>query len=48
MMLTAFNHHLKSKGIKIGPSTIMDTTLISAPSSTKNEKGEPAAIRRKT
>jgi IS5 family transposase len=47
MMLTAFNDHLKSKGIKIGTGTIMDTTWISAPSSTKNEKGEPAAIRRK-
>ena len=48
MMLTAFNDHLKSKGIKIGTGTLMDTTRISAPSSTKNEKGDPAAIRRKT
>ena len=40
MMLTAVNDHLKSKGIKIGTGTIMDATLISAPSSTKNEKGE--------
>ncbi len=48
MMLTAFNDHLKSKGIRIRTGTIMDTTRISAPSSTKNEKGDPAAIRRKT
>ena len=47
MMLTAVNDHLKSKGIKIGIGTIMDTTRISAPSSTKNEKGDPYAIRRK-
>ena len=40
MMLTAVNDHLKSKGIKIGAGTIMDATLISAPSSTKNEEGE--------
>ena len=32
MMLTAVNDHLKSKGIKIGTGTIMDTTLISVPS----------------
>ena len=40
MMLTAVNDHLKAKGIKVGTGTIMDATLISAPSSTKNEKGE--------
>jgi len=40
MMLAAVNDHLNSKGIKIGAGTIMDATLISAPSSTKNEKGE--------
>lgn len=39
-MLTAVNDHLKAKGIKIGTGTIMDATLISAPSSTRNEKGE--------
>ena len=39
-MLTAVNDHLKSKGIKIGTGTIMDATLISAPSSTRNKKGE--------
>jgi IS5 family transposase len=32
MMLTAVNDHLESKGIKIGTRTIMDATLISAPS----------------
>jgi len=39
-MLTAVNDHLKSKGLKIGTGTIMDATLISAPSSTRNKKGE--------
>ena len=39
-MLTAVNDHLKSKGITIGTGTIMDATLISAPSSTRNKKGE--------
>ena len=48
MMLTAVNDNLKSKGIKIGTGKIVDVTRISAPSSTKNEKGDPAAIRRKT
>lgn len=38
--LTAVNDHLNAKGIKVGTGTIMDATLISAPSSTKNEKGE--------
>jgi IS5 family transposase len=46
MMLTAVNDHLKSKGIKIGTGKIVDVTRISAPSSTKNEKGDPYAIRR--
>ena len=45
MMLTAVNDHLKSKGIKIETGTIMDATRISAPSSTKNEKGDPYALR---
>ena len=40
IMLTVVNDHLKAKGIKIGTGTIMDATLISAPSSTKNKKGE--------
>jgi IS5 family transposase len=46
MMLTAVNDHLKSKGSKIGTGKIVDVTRISAPSSTKNEKGDPYAIRR--
>jgi len=45
MMLTAVNDHLKSKGIKIGTGKIVDVTRISAPSSTKNEKGDPYALR---
>ena len=48
MMLIAFNDHLKFMGIKIETGTIMDAMRISAPSSTKNEKGDPSAIRRKT
>ena len=47
MMLAAANDHLKSKGIKIRIGTIMDATRISAPSSTKNKKGDPYTIRRK-
>ena len=47
MILTAVNDHLKSKGIKIGTGRIMDVTRISAPSSTKKEKGDPYAICRK-
>jgi transposase, IS5 family len=31
---------LQSKGMKVGTGTIVDATIISAPSSTKNEKGE--------
>ena len=45
MMLTAVNDNLKSKGIKIGTGKIVDVTRISAPSSTKNEKGDPYALR---
>jgi hypothetical protein len=39
-MLAAVNDHLKSRGIKIGTEAIMDATLISAPSSNRNEKSE--------
>lgn len=39
-ILEAVNDHLHTKGIKIGAGTIMDATIIAAPSSTKNEKGE--------
>ena len=45
MMLTAVNDNLKSKGIKIGTGKIVDATRFSAPSSTKNEKGDPYALR---
>jgi transposase, IS5 family len=34
------NDHLQAKGLKIGNGTIVDATLIAAPSSTKNADGE--------
>ena len=40
MMLDAVNLHLEAKGIKIATGTIVDATIIHAPSSTKNAKGE--------
>jgi IS5 family transposase len=40
MMLDAVNVHLESRGIKIATGTIVDATIIHAPSSTKNEKKE--------
>jgi IS5 family transposase len=40
MMLDAVNVHLEAKGIKIQTGTIVDATIIHAPSSTKNEKKE--------
>jgi IS5 family transposase len=39
-VLDAVNHHLASKGIRITPGTIVDATIIHAPSSTKNQSGE--------
>ncbi len=39
-MLEAVNQHLQSKGIRIRRGTIVDATIIHAPSSTKNEKQE--------
>ncbi len=39
-MLEAVNQHLQSKGICIRRGTIVDATIIHAPSSTKNEKQE--------
>src|SRR5277367_6437591 len=39
-MLDAVNHHLASKGIRITTGTIVDATIIHAPSSTKNSSGE--------
>jgi IS5 family transposase len=40
LMLDAVNVHLEAKGIKIQTGTIVDATIIHAPSSTKNEKKE--------
>jgi IS5 family transposase len=39
-MLETVNHHLASKGIHIATGTIVDATIIHAPSSTKNQSGE--------
>src|ERR1700739_2440650 len=39
-MLNAVNQYLESKGIRISTGTIVDATIIPAPSSTKNEKKE--------
>jgi transposase, IS5 family len=39
-MLDAVNHHLDTKGIRIATGTIVDATIIHAPSSTKNAKQE--------
>jgi IS5 family transposase len=39
-MLETVNLHLQSKGVRISKGTIVDATIIHAPSSTKNEKQE--------
>jgi len=39
-LLKAVNAHLKRHGIRISNGTIVDATIISAPSSTKNQSGE--------
>ncbi len=39
-MLEAVNHYLESRGIRITTGTIVDATIIHAPSSTKNASGE--------
>src|SRR5271168_1895519 len=39
-MLEAVNRYLESKGIRISTGTIVDATIIHAPSSTKNSTGE--------
>lgn len=39
-LLKAANQYLRENGMKIGNGTIVDATLISAPSSTKNKNGE--------
>ena len=43
-LLGAVNLHLAAKGIRMETGTIVDATIICAPSSTKNEK--KSAIRR--
>lgn len=40
LMLDAVNLHLEAKGIRIATGTIVDATIIHAPSSTKNASGE--------
>src|SRR5674476_398660 len=40
LMLDAVNVHLEAKGIRIQTGTIVDATILHAPSSTKNEKKE--------
>jgi IS5 family transposase len=39
-MLDTVNHYLESKGIRISTGTIVDATIIHAPSSTKNSSGK--------
>ena len=39
-MLEAVNHYLESRGVRISSGTIVDATIIHAPSSTKNARGE--------
>ena len=39
-MLNAVNQYLESRGIRITTGTIVDATIIHAPSSTKNRSGE--------
>lgn len=40
VLLTAVNEHLRRGGIKIAKGTIVDATIIGAPSSTKNQEGK--------
>jgi IS5 family transposase len=40
VLLKATNQYLRENGMKIGNGTIVDATIISAPSSTKNKDGE--------
>jgi len=40
VLLTGVNDHLRRSGIKITKGTIVDATIIGAPSSTKNEDGK--------
>jgi len=47
-MLEAVNVHLESKGLRITTGTIVDATIIAAPSSTKNQSGERDAEMKQT
>jgi len=47
-MLETVNLHLESKGIRITRGTIVDATIINAPSSTKNQSGERDPAMRQT
>ena len=47
-MLDAVNLHLAAKGIRIETGTIVDATIIHAPSSTKNERKERDPAMRQT
>jgi transposase, IS5 family len=40
ILLKAMNTYLRENGIKVGNGTIVDATIISAPSSTKNQDGK--------
>jgi len=40
LMLEAVNVHLEARGIRIATGTIVDATIIHAPSSTKNDEGK--------
>jgi IS5 family transposase len=40
LMLEAVNVHLEARGIRIATGTIVDATIIHAPSSAKNKSGE--------
>ncbi len=44
-ILDTENHYLASKGLRIAAGTIVDATIIAAPSSTKNSKKDPASKR---
>jgi IS5 family transposase len=39
-LFAAVNAHLQAQGLKIATGTIVDATIINAPSSTKNQEGE--------
>jgi IS5 family transposase len=45
LMLDAVNVHLEARGIKIPTGTVVDATIIHAPSSTKNASGELPEMR---